>query len=55
MCAQVLTVEDLPEGKNKAIIHNNAGYVDLPRLSLEKKFEDSKECFEVLRFMFICY
>lgn len=24
--AQVLTAEELPEGKNKAIIHNNAGY-----------------------------
>lgn len=28
---QVLTVEDLPEGKNKAIMHNNAGYVLVKR------------------------
>jgi nitrite reductase/ring-hydroxylating ferredoxin subunit len=27
MFTQVLMQEDLPEGKNKAIIHNNAGYV----------------------------
>lgn len=28
---EVLTVEDLPEGKNKAIIHNNAGYILVKR------------------------
>lgn len=28
---QVLTVEELPEGKNKAIMHNNAGYVLVKR------------------------
>lgn len=28
---QVLTVEEFPEGKNKAIMHNNAGYVLVKR------------------------
>lgn len=50
MCAQVLTVEDLPEGKNKAIIHSNAGYVDhAHRCAMTS--EISEDCFEVLQFL----